>query len=31
MLDGALHAEYILVQDPEPLVMSLLTFFDSSL
>jgi len=31
MLERALHAEYILVQDPEPLVMSLLAFFDSSL
>jgi len=31
MLERALHAEYILVQDPEPLVTSLLSFFDSSL
>ncbi|PYQ55953.1 MAG: hypothetical protein DMF78_00390 [Acidobacteria bacterium] len=31
MLEGALHAEYILVQDPEPLVMELLAFFDSRL
>ncbi len=31
MLDRALHAEYILVQDPEPLVTELLAFFDSRL
>src|SRR5262249_33385264 len=27
LLEGALHAEYILVQDPEPLLTSLLDFF----
>ena len=31
MLERALHAEYILVQDPEPLVTSLLAFFDARL
>ena len=28
VLERALHAEYILVQDPEPLVEPLLEFFD---
>lgn len=29
LLEGALHAEYILVQDPEPLLSALLAFFDA--
>src|SRR5262249_48879316 len=31
MLEGALHAEYILLQDPEPLVKALLDFFSARL